>query len=341
MAKSKPTKEVAVVENKALSNSLEILSSLKAEISSQAMNCMQIKVVDESTLAICQQNLSKINQLVKTVDAKRKELKDPFFQAGKQIDATANELLAVAEAAVEYLKNEVKTWEITKQKELEAAKAEMEAKAQAAAKEAMEDENRKYKIRQNIDKARAVLQNYLDGCVSVAFCDKAISDINTGYRPREEFMEFADEAYELRDNYLQLIATKKEQLEKASSLSENEKAILAEKERLAKLKLELAAQEAELKAKEEAIAAEKARKEEEERLALEKAKLDAEAEANATRGLRELWKYELVDKEKLSIDWRALDSAAVKEWMKENKDKIKDGEIINGVKFFKEISVVA
>ena len=72
MAKKDKT-ETAVVSSD-VAKSLQLLDSLKADIDTQAQSCLQIKVVDESTLAVCQQNLSKINQLVKAVDAKRKEL---------------------------------------------------------------------------------------------------------------------------------------------------------------------------------------------------------------------------------------------------------------------------
>jgi len=94
MAKKATTTEVAVINIKGL----EVLESLKAEIDTQANNCLQIKVMDDSTLAVCQQNLSKINQLVKTIDAKRKELKaaleadirkfftSPFRKDGKYLD---------------------------------------------------------------------------------------------------------------------------------------------------------------------------------------------------------------------------------------------------------------
>jgi len=337
MAKKATTTEVAVINIKGL----EVLESLKAEIDTQANNCLQIKVMDDSTLAVCQQNLSKINQLVKTIDAKRKELKDPYFQAGKQIDATANMLVEAAEKAIEHLKLEVKNWELKKQEEAKAAQAALEAQAKEAQEKADAEANRIAAIRSNIEKARTVLQSMYNHCTDVAKCDAAITNIESGYKKREEFAEFADEAYNLKDNYIGLIKAKKTQLEGAASMSEEEKAIIQAKEEITRQKVELDAKESQLKAQMDALEAEKARKAEEERLKLEQEKIQAAAEADKTRGVRHIWKTELVDKSKLISDWIAVDEKAVKEYLSANKETIKDGEVINGIKFYKEISISA
>jgi len=334
------TTETSLV-NPEVAKSLQLLESLKADIDSQAQNCLQIKVVDESTLAVCQQNLSKINQLVKAVDEKRKKLKEPYFQAGKLIDSTANKLIEEAEAAVAYLKNEVKEWELKKKKEAAEAQAELDRKAEEAAKKAADEELRIKTIREAITKAKTVLQQYYDGCKTIEFCNKAISDINTAYKPREFFQEFADEAYSLRDNYLELIKVKKSQLESADTMSEEEKALAKQKEELAQQKLDMEARTANIRAIEEGIERAKREKEEAERLAAEKLKMEAEAEINSTRGVRKTWKVELVDKSKLLPDWILLDESAAKEYRKTNEGSIKDGDIINGVKFYQEISVSA
>ena len=338
---AKKDKIEAAVVSSDVAKSLQLLDSLKADIDTQAQSCLQIKVVDESTLAVCQQNLSKINQLVKAVDAKRKELKDPYFQAGKLIDSTANKLIEEAEAAVTHLKNEVKEWELKKQKEAAEAQAALAKQAAEAAQKAADEEVRIRNIRGAIDKAKFALQQYYDGCKTIEFCDKAISDINTAYKSREFFQEFADEAYSLRDNYLELIKAKKAQLESANTMSAEEKALAEQKEQLAKERLELEAKAANIRAIEEGMERARQEKAEAERLAAEKAKMEAEAEMNGTRGIRKIWKVELVDKSKLIPDWILLDESAAKEYRKANESEIKDGDIINGVRFYQDISVSA
>jgi len=333
----KPTTEVAVIKIKGL----EVLESLKAEIDIQANNCLQIKVMDESTLSVGQQNLSKINQVVKAVEAKHKELKDPYFQAGKQIDAVKNTLIEAAEKAIKHLKSEVANWELKKQEEAKAAQAELEAKAKAAADKAAEEATRIKAIRGLIDNARNVLQNIYTSCIDVAGCESALVNIERHYRPRVEFAEFADEAYAIKDNYVELIKAKKIQFESAATMSNEEVALMEAKEELAKQKLELEAKAAKIKEAEDAIAAEKARKEEEEKLKIEQEKIAALAEADKTKGIKHLWKIELVDKSKLIPEWIMMDEKAVKEYLSANKETMKDGDIVNGVKFYKEISVSA
>jgi len=335
MAKKATTEVVAVSSIKGL----EVLESLKAEIDIQASNCLQIKVMDESTLAVGQQNLSKINQIVKAVETKHKELKSPYLEAGRQIDAVKNALIEAAEKAIDHLKSEVKNWEIKKQEEAKAAQAALEAQAKEAEFKLAEEANRVAAIRVMIDNARNILQNIYSGCIDVASCESALVNIERHYRPRTDFAEFADEAYTLKDNYVELINAKKVQCESASTMSAAEKELMEAKEELAKQKLELDAKAARIKATEDAMAAEKARKEEEERLRVEQEKIQALALADKTKGIKHLWKIELVDKSKLIPEWIMMDEKAVNEFKSANKDNLKDGDVVNGVRFYKEISV--
>jgi len=65
------------------------------------------------------------------------------------------------------------------------------------------------------------------------------------------FAEFADEAYALKDNYLEMNVAKREQLETAENLTEAQKELAKEKEELAKQMAELEEKRAAIKAKEE------------------------------------------------------------------------------------------
>lgn len=340
MAKKKDTIEVTTYSPD-LVNNLKSLEFYKQDIDTQANNCLQIKVVDDSTLSICQQNLSKINQLVKIVDDKRAEIKAPYFEAGKLIDKTAKEMVELAVKAVEHLKAEVKAWELKKQQDAyEASQKLLKEQAEAQEKLAAE-EKRKSDIMDYINnKALPTLKSMYASCTSVENCDQALVAL-TMYKPREFFQEFADIAYEYKDNYTELINAKKVQLESADTMSEGEKRLAEQREELAKQEMELAGKRAEIKAAEDAIAAEKSAKVEAERVRLEQEKIQAQLEMDKTKGIRRTWKVELVDKSKLITDWICMDESAVKEYLKLNKDNIKDGEVINGVLFFKDISVSA
>jgi len=126
--------------NPKLAASLVGLSALKSELDTVANNCLQIKVICETSLSIAQQNLSKANGLVKAVEAKRVELKQPSIDEGRLIDSTAKNLTGALNTALVHAKNQIKSFEIKKQEEIakklmlakteeDAAQIELEAEA--------------------------------------------------------------------------------------------------------------------------------------------------------------------------------------------------------------------
>ena len=104
--------------NPKLAASLVGLSALKSELDTVANNCLQIKVICETSLSIAQQNLSKANGLVKAVEAKRVELKQPSIDEGRLIDSTAKNLTGALNTALVHAKNQIKSFEIKKQEEI-------------------------------------------------------------------------------------------------------------------------------------------------------------------------------------------------------------------------------
>jgi len=175
--------------SKALSDKLEVVTRVKEELESVGKVCQQMKVVDETSLAIAQQNLSKANQLAKFVEDKREEIKAPYLNAGKTIDKICKDLVVEINKGILHIKSQVKEWEVARRK-----------------KEAVNEE-------------------------------------------------------------------------KGPSVT--------------------------------------------------------------TRGVRETWKFEVEDFNKIPKEWLMVDESAVKDFLKAEKDKLKDGQVIGGVKFFKDINIVA
>jgi len=340
MAK-KATEETALISAD-LQKSLDVLLSTKESIDKIGENCLQIKVVDESTLSIAQQNLSKANDMVKFIEEKRVEVKEPHLQNCKTIDSTCKELAEGVIKAVAHLKEQIKQYAIAQEAKAEKARIELEKKQKEDAQKLEAETKRKEDIQKYI---REDLTNWCkkayDKCTTIVACDIFIGQIEKSWPGEEKFQEFIAQADDLKSNYLSLAKIKRQQIEQADTMSQEQKDLIKEKEELAKQKQALAEKEAEIAQKEVTIAAENAKK-----LAEEQAKKDAELLAaseaqNKTSGLRKTWKYELVEKSKLVEEWIALDETAVKEYMKVNKDKLKSGEVINGVKFYQEISVSA
>lgn len=57
--------------------------------------------------------------------------------------------------------------------------------------------------------------------------------------------------------------------------------------------------------------------------------------------VRKTWDFELVDIKKVPIQWLTIDESKVKEYLSISKDILKDGEVINGVKFFQKTGISA
>jgi regulator of protease activity HflC (stomatin/prohibitin superfamily) len=205
----------------------------------------------------------------------------------------------------------------------------------------MEAENkRKADIQKYINETLTPwLKKQHEGASSVELCDKVLATINEKWPGADKFMEFTDYATGVKNTYVDLIKMKRQQLADADNMSDEQKQLIAEKEQIAKDKQLLLEREASIAKKEAEIAAEKARKEAELKAKEEAEKLLKEQEANKMSGTRKIWKFELVDKSKLLPEWISVDGDAVKAYMKDNKDKIKSGDVINGIKFYQDISI--
>lgn len=232
-------------------------------------------------------------------------------------------------------------WDI---KRLEDAKkaAEELAKKQEEDRLALEAETKKKKEQSDFyNKVIASLNQMYTSCTTPDQCDEQRKYIIDKFPPADQFGDLWPQALAQAENIVKLIEAKKQQLLSANTLSEGEKELIKAKEELIAEKARIAQKEAELKAKEEAVEAEIKAKKLAEENEKERQRLAMEAEAGKLRGVKYLWKFELVDKSKLIEDWISLDEAKAKEYLKMKKDDLKDGEMVNGVRFYREQSVGA
>jgi len=336
-------KETSLIQVSAdLQKNLDIISAFKAQVDEVGSNCQQIQIVDETTLAVGQQNLSKANNLLTSIEAKRKLIKEPYLEAGKLIDSTAKSLVIELEKGIAHIKSQVSEHEKKRLAEQKAKQDEIDR--QLAEKQALEaaESARKANIRSYIDeKASAVLKNCYSKCISVDECDNQTRFIAKNYKGEDFFQEFTKEAFDLRDTYLDLIKAKKEQLESAATMSDSELELAKKQEELSLAQANLEAEKRALEAEKERIEAEKKAKEDAEAARLDKIALEEQAALNKTKGIRYLWKFEVANLADVPLEWVTLNEDVIDEWKKANKDKLKDGEVVNGVRFFKHMGVSA
>lgn len=98
------------------------LNALQKQSTTIAEQCLKLTVNDETTLAIATQNLSKANGIVKEIDSLRTDLKKPYLDAGRQIDAIAKSLSQPIEKAIEAGKKKILGYQAEqKKKQIEEA----------------------------------------------------------------------------------------------------------------------------------------------------------------------------------------------------------------------------
>lgn len=318
---------------------LSPVTGLKAEITALADKCKQIVIVDEGTLAIGQQNLAKANSMVNTIDELRTKIKAPYLAAGKLIDSTCKQLSEPLTMAVAHLKEQALNWEKKRLAEEKAAQEEIERRFHEEQEAIRVENERRMAIANYItDKAEPALKKCYDRAVSATECDNQISIIEKNYKPRDFFQEFADQAYELRDRYINLIKEKKKLLDGASEMTNAELVLQKKKQALELERIELEKREMAIKQAEEEEFLRKQKEEAAASLLSEQQRQQAIADSEKTKGIRYTWDFELVDINQVPKEWLCLDEKVVKAYMKESVEK--EG-VVNGVKFFKKMNITA
>lgn len=188
MAKKTETQDInsLVVQNPDLKPSLIQFEAFKVQLEQQAKMLDTIEIKDDSTLSILEQNLSKMNDLVKSVEENRKQLKQPYLDKGRAIDAAAEYVTSVPQNSIKLAKDKKLKW--------------------VAAVEA--EKTRKAELQARIDK----LTNWW--LVSVASADslevlsKMEKQLDT-VKGVEYYQERNEEVQELKKKYLEIIALMK------------------------------------------------------------------------------------------------------------------------------------
>jgi hypothetical protein len=318
---------------------MSAVTSLKGEIVLLADKCKQIAIVDEGTLAIGQQNLAKANSMVNTIEGLRTTLKAPYLAAGKLIDSTCKQLSEPLTLAVSHLKEQALNWEKKRLAEEKEKQEQLERKFYEEQEIIRSENERRSAITTYMsEKAEPALKKCYERATSLHECNNQISIIQSNYKDREFFMEYADQAYEMKDRYLSLIEEKKKLFEGASQMSEAELSIQQQKQALQFERLELEKRALAISQAEEEAFLRKQQEEAAANLLAEQQKQQAIADSEKTKGIRYTWDFELVDITMVPKEWICLDEKAVKAYMKESIDK--EGTI-NGVRFFKKMNITA
>lgn len=280
--KEKVTLQELIVQTPELKLSLLKFENVKLQLDKAAETCLQIKVTDDNSLAVCENSLGKINELVKAVERVRKDEKEPHFEKCKAIDAAAAYVSELPEVALKHLKDE----KIAYVKVIEA------------------ENNRKRDIQDSIEKTKHWCGMRLEMVKDYADCDLCINRLLEVLDRKSFYQEFFPQIQDVVSDYTRLFNLKKQEF---AAVSPDE--LEAIKEVQAEIKQNIESAEV------------------------------AENPIETISKVRRTWKFELVDITAVPEKFLTIDESIVKDWLKVNSGSLKDGGVVNGIKFFQEINV--
>jgi hypothetical protein len=278
------TLQELTVQNPTLKVALAKFENVKQQLDERAKQCLLIKVTDEDSLSVCENQLSKINNLVKTVEKVRKDEKQPYLEKGKAIDSAAAYVSDLPEVALKHLKDE-----------------------KIAYIRVVEAENKRKKdIQDSIEKTKFWHQSRLETVKDYAECDLCINRLLKALDKQEFYQEFFPNIQEVVSDYSMLFRLKQQEFSAESPY---------ELEAIKEVQVEI-------------------------KKNIESADVP-KVELEVISKVRRPWRHEVINIEDVPREFLMVDDAKVKEWMKSQESTLVDGGVVNGIKFFKDITVVA
>jgi len=280
--KEKVTLQELIVQTPELKSSLLKFENVKLQLDKAAETCLQIKVTDENSLAVAENQMGKVNELIKAVESVRKDEKQPYLEKGKAIDAAAAYVSELPEVALKHLKDE-----------------------KIAYIRVVEAENKRKKdIQDSINKTKEWCQSKLESVNTHEDCDYAINKLAFIFNREEFYQEFFNQIEEIFNDYTRLFRLKQQEF-----AAESPDELEAIKEVQAEIKQNIESADV------------------------------VETPIETISKVRRTWKFELSDITKVPEMFLTIDESIVKDWLKVNSGYLKDGGIVNGIKFYQEISV--
>lgn len=252
--------------------------ALKSNAEDVAAKCNKIQVTDDISLGIAMQQLGAAKTLIKQIDDIRKREKEPYFNAGKQIDALAKTLSTPIETALSAGEEKIKAYNrlLREKAEKEAQRVQaIKNEMQIYCKQAMKamDESK------TVDDLRAVREKWI---------------VNA---PTETYKEFEAEFYAIRQTLNDYAKSRKTAIEAPKEADPEEKVVIQE-------------------------------------AVIEKIEAVPQVQEHVdVKGIKVDWDYEVVDLTKVPHALLMINDKAVKQFIKENKENMTEGEV-KGLRFF-------
>ncbi len=299
---------------------------------------IDIIIDSEETLTVAENNSSQINETLKNIETVRVEVKKPYFNTVKDIDAFAKTLSEPLSKAKKDINESITNW-----KTVQTAAARATAEKVQKDAEVLVDEKAAEVERINRIEMQLIAKLYgghwfnrnqqkltSAGCFSTKDCDILMDLIKTKIPEVEDFPHMKDEYNVMKKDILKKLSKHK------MSLIESESESKTIRESAAK-QIDQAKTEAGIEVND--------KKDEMTKEIIKEAKSTiktANAEVKeAGKGVRKNLKFEVADIDEVPTNWILLNDPVIRAWAQENKDYVRkvmkesDG-VIQGIKFYLE-----
>lgn len=275
-----------------IDKSVQMLAELKNASLQIAEKCNKVVISNETEYAVAFQIISDANKTISAIEKKRKELKEPYLDAGKKIDAAAKDIAEALDKAVTLGKSKLLVWN-------------------------QEQEKKKRIELQRIETVKNAIINYKnDTMAAIDRCTTEADLLNINntriktFPADSEWQEFLPDAQAMRKAIFEYAKAKKIAIDNP---------VMATEAHVAMSVIE-----------EEQIAAE-------ETIAVDQV---AEISLQKASGIRNNWKFEVVDFSKVPDEYKVLDETKVRAWQKQMREAagLADGAVHFGIKHFVEQS---
>lgn len=192
--KEKITLQELIVQTPELKSSLLKFENVKLQLDKAAETCLQIKVTDENSLAVCENQMGKVNELIKAVEFVRVAEKKPYFEKCKAIDSAAAYVSESSEEALNHLKNE---------------KIAYIRKVEAENKRKLELNNAFIKLKEYLEEKLNQSDGMLNFKTIIAKLEEPVN--------KEKWQELTEQVELSNKNYLTLFKLKEKELEGGST----------------------------------------------------------------------------------------------------------------------------
>lgn len=303
LPKQEPMTTTTEVE-KIKTNAEKKFEAVKAQGVELAVKCQAIQITDANTLAMAQQVLAQANEFDKAVEKKRKELKEPYLEAGKEIDTIAKSITDGVKKGLELGKQKLRAWN-----DSEALRKN-------------EEDAANQKLVDYLKKVEDAISLKLAQANTVELCNALIESINKNFPALAIFGIYEEQAAKSKDNFIKLLETRIGIYETATGNTP------------------FAAEQVVQKLEEQQVVQQQIVENAKE---VEEAKaIVMENNVAMTSKVRKTWRFEVADELKLPRNFLSQDDTKIRAYMTEIKAELEASEkkeiIRGGVRFYLDLA---